>query len=61
MGKESVKGTQFYASRGLKSLTVYLPAAVLKKLADLAQRQDRSLQKTVRRIILEYVEKSQGK
>ena len=55
MGKESVKGTQFYASRGLKSLTIYLPVEVHKKLTDIAKNQDRSIQKTARRVVAEYV------
>ncbi len=58
MGKESKKGTQFYTSVGLKSLTVYLPTVVHKKLAGIAKSQDRSIQKTVRRIVVDYVRKA---
>jgi predicted transcriptional regulator len=61
MGKESVKGTQFYASRGLKSLTIYLPVEVHKKLTDIARHQDRSIQKTARRVVVDFVQKYSGK
>lgn len=57
MGKESKAGTQFYASVGLKSVTVHLPKEAHKKLAGIAKREDRSLQKTIRRILIEYAEK----
>lgn len=58
MGKESKAGTQFYASAGLKSVTVHLPKAAHQKLAAIAKKQDRSLQKTIRRILVEYADKN---
>jgi predicted HicB family RNase H-like nuclease len=57
MGKESKAGTQFYASTGLKSVTVHLPKQAHLKLAAIAKKQDRSLQKTIRRILVEYADK----
>lgn len=54
VGKESKAGTKFYASVGLKSITVHLPKGVHKKLAEIAKRQDRSLQKTIRRILVDF-------
>jgi len=57
MGKESKAGTKFYASAGLKSITVHLPKATHKKLTELARKEDRSLQRSIRRILVEYAEK----
>ncbi len=57
VGKESKAGTKFYASVGLKSVTVHLPKDAHKKLAEIAKRQDLSLQKTIRRILVEYADK----
>jgi len=54
MGKESETGTKFYASVGLKAITIHLPKGIHKKLVDIARNEDRSLQKTVRRILVEY-------
>ena len=54
MGKVSKAGTEFYASVGLKAIIVHLPKGVHKKLVDIARNEDRSLQKTVRRILVEY-------
>lgn len=54
MGKESKAGTQFYASTGLKSVTVHLPKKIHQKLTNLAKKEDRSLQKTIRRILVDY-------
>ncbi len=54
MGKESKAGTKFYASVGLKAVTVHLPPGVHKKLMKIAEADDRSLQKTIRRILVEY-------
>jgi predicted transcriptional regulator len=57
MGKESKAGTKFYASVGLKAVTVHLPPGVHKKLLKIAEEDDRSLQKTIRRILVEYAKK----
>lgn len=57
MGKESKAGTQFYASVGLKSVTIHLPRPTHKKLLKLAKKEDRSLQKTIRRILIDYTER----
>jgi predicted transcriptional regulator len=54
MGKESKSGTKFYASVGLKAITVHLPPEIHKKLLKIADEDDRSLQKTIRRILVEY-------
>ena len=55
MGKESKAGTQFYANAGLKAVTIHLPKTIHKKLLLLAAKEDRSLQKSIRRILVEYV------
>lgn len=57
MGKESKAGTKFYASVGLKSVTVHLPKETHIRLTEIAKKQDRSLQKTIRRILVEYADK----
>lgn len=57
MGKESKAGTKFYASVGLKSVTVHLPKETHEKLTGIAKKQDRSLQRTIRRILVEYAER----
>jgi hypothetical protein len=58
MGKESKSGTTFYATSGLKAVTVHLPLKTHQKLMKIAKREDRSLQKTIRRILIEYAQKS---
>lgn len=60
VGKESKAGTKFYASAGLKSITVHIPIGAHKKLTEIAQREDRSLQKTIRRILVEYANKQRA-
>lgn len=57
MGKESRAGTTFYRTAGLKAVTVHLPIKVHKKLAAIAQKEERSLQKTIRRILVDYAER----
>ena len=57
MGKESQAGTKFYASAGLKSITVHLPKAAHKKLVKLAKKEERSFQRTIRRILVDYAKK----
>lgn len=54
MGKESKGGTQFYKDAGLKAVTVHLPKDAHVKLMALAKKEDRSLQRTIRRILVEY-------
>ncbi len=54
MGKESKAGTKFYAGAGLKAVTVHLPMETHKKLAQIAKKEDRSLQRTIRRILIDY-------
>jgi predicted transcriptional regulator len=61
MGKESKAGTKFYASVGLKAVTVHLPPEVHKKLAKIAKKEDRSLQRTIRRILIEYTKSYSAK
>jgi len=57
VGKESRAGTKFYASVGLKSVTVHLPKEIHLRLTAIAKKQDRSLQKTIRRVLVEYANK----
>ena len=61
MGKESKAGTKFYASVGLKAVTVHLPPEVHKKLTKIAKKEDRSLQRTIRRILIEYTKSYSAK
>ena len=61
MGKESKAGTTFYRGAGLKAVTVHLPVKVHKKLAEVAKKEERSLQKTIRRILIDYAEKRSSK
>ena len=56
MGKESISGAKFYRSVGYKSVTVHLPKNVHTTLVRLATKEDRSLQKTIRRILIDYTE-----
>ena len=58
MGKESKKGTKFYSGVGLKGVTVHLPLKVHQKLMRIAKKTDRSLQKTIRRILIDYAKKA---
>ncbi len=57
MGKESKGGTQFYKGAGLKAITVHLPKEAHLKLMGIAKKEDRSLQKTIRRILVEYAKR----
>ncbi len=57
MGKESLTGPKFYSNMGFKRVTLYLPKGAYTKLVKLARREDRSLQKTIRRIVLDYAKK----
>jgi len=57
MGKESKKGHHFYREMGLKLMSLYLPADVRKQLAVIAKRQDRTVQKLVRRVVTDYARK----
>jgi len=61
MGKESKSGTKFYADVGLKAITIHLPIQTHKKLVQIARKEDRSLQKTIRRILVDYANQSQIK
>lgn len=61
MGKESKAGTKFYASVRLKAVTVHLPPEVHKKLMKIAKKEDRSLQRTIRRILIEYTKSYSAK
>jgi hypothetical protein len=58
MGKETKGGTTFYRSAGLKAVTVHLPAKAHKKLVEMAKKEDRSLQKTIRRILMDFASKA---
>lgn len=57
MGQESKKGSEFYKSKGLKPVTLHLPIKAHKKLRELAKREERSLQVTARRILMDYLGK----
>lgn len=57
MGKESKAGTQFYTDAGLKSVTIHLPKTTHRELMKLARKEERSLQKTIRRVLVDYVKK----
>jgi cytidylate kinase len=61
MGKESKKGVDFYSSKGLKSLHIYLPANVHRRLTEIARYEDRSMQKAAARILMEYTKKRRVK
>jgi predicted transcriptional regulator len=51
-------GTAFYMKKGLKPVTAHLPPDVHERLLQIAQREDRSLQKTLKRIIIEAVSRT---
>lgn len=57
MGLESKRGTAHYISSGMKTITVHVPKFVHERIKKLAAKQERSLQKTVRRILIEYASK----
>jgi len=57
MGNESKKGSDFYRSKGLQSLTLHIPKPVHRKLLRLAKREERSVQITARRILADYLGK----
>lgn len=44
MGKESLKGTDFYKSKGLVSVVIRIPKSLREKYRRKAIRQERSLQ-----------------
>ena len=50
-------GSEFYRHKNLKSINVHVSREAHKKLYDLAAKEDRSLQKTIRRILEEYAKK----
>ncbi len=56
MGRESTSGTTFYANEGFKAVTVHLPLKTHRKLQKIARKEDRSLQKTIRRILVDYAD-----
>ena len=49
--KEYPVGATFYTRRGLKSVVVYLTKEYHAKLKAIAQKEERSIQKTARRIL----------
>lgn len=51
VGKESKKGHSFYVAAGMKQVTAYIPLPLYRKLKFLARREERSVQKTLVRII----------
>ena len=52
-GKEYPVGTTFYKKKGLMAIIIHLPKEAHVKLKALAKKEERSLQKTARRILEE--------
>lgn len=57
MRKELRVGSEFYRDKKLKTITVHVTKETHRKLKLLAVQEDRSFQKTVRRILEEYADK----
>jgi len=56
--KKNFRGAHFYRQNSdLKPILVYVPKDVLKALKQKALEEDRSLQKTVKRILIQTVKK----
>lgn len=51
MTTEYPLGTKFYKKKGMKAVTVHLSKEYHEKLLELAKKEERSLQKTARRIL----------
>lgn len=52
MGKESLKGTDFYKSKGLVSVVIRIPKSLREKYRQKAIRQERSLQWVLLKVLL---------
>jgi predicted CopG family antitoxin len=57
MGKEALSGPTYYSSKGLKRLTIHVPKTVYRKLVKQAKKEDRSLQKSLRRLLIDHSNK----
>ena len=61
MRKETYVGSQFYTKLGKKPVTIYLEKDDHKALKELAKKMDNSIQRTSRKIILDYLERIRKK
>ncbi|MCB4755946.1 MAG: hypothetical protein LHV69_02770 [Elusimicrobia bacterium] len=57
MKKRIRVGSDFYRNKKLKTITVHVSPKAHQKLRLMAAREDRSFQKTIRRILEEFTEK----
>ena len=58
--KKPKAGASHYTSSGLKPVTIFLEPPIHAKLKALAEREDRSLQVTARRILEEKIRSLKG-
>ena len=57
MGKEPLHGTQWYYSKGYKNLTIFVPKQTYLKIARYAKRHEKSLQRTLRKVLDDFAKK----
>jgi len=59
VGKESLKGRTFYKQSGMKQVVIYIPMKYYRRLKIVAKKDDRSIQKTVMRLLIPVLEKKE--
>jgi len=57
-GKSKIQGAEYYRNQNLKPILVHVPEGVYRVLKSEAETDLRSLEKTVRKILTDYANKS---